>query len=343
MEWHKAPFMLKEIKIEVTHDCALSCVHCSSIAGYLSNRSIDWPACKKILDDAATMRVENVAFSGGEPLLWEHIHRAVEHATQKNMAVSIYTTGNIFNAELLLEKLYGAGLSKIMFSLYGDNSEKHESITGRLGSYNKTVAVATYCVDIGIETEFHFVPLRHNFSSLREISNRARTMGIKRVSVLRLVPHGRGAAKEVEPLSHDQNLELRRIIKELRKYGHEIRLGSPYNFLMLRKKPQCCSGIDRLTIGPDLKIFPCDAFKHILPADIGVSSDYSCLFTKSLAECWEKSPYLWAVRNYLTSDFATECSICKKLEYCRSGCLAQKYYTFGELRKCSDPMCLLRN
>jgi radical SAM protein with 4Fe4S-binding SPASM domain len=343
MEWHKPPFKLKEIKIEVTHDCMLHCVHCSSTAEETTGRIMDWTSCKKILDDATNMGVERIAFSGGEPLLWEHIQCAVEHATHRGIDVDFYTTGNAPGAENLLDKLRGAGLSRVMFSVFGADAEQHERVTVTCGSYDKTVAMIAHCVNIGIHTEFHFVPLPHNFSALQAISDRARSMGIKKVSLLRLVPQGRSAVKKVEELSHHQNLELRRIIKEVRKHGHGIRLGSPYNFLMLQENPKCCSGIDRLTIGPDLRIFPCDAFKHISPVDIGVSSNLSCLCTNSLAECWEKSPYLGAVRKYLTADFAPECTTCRKLDDCLSGCVAQKFYAYGELKKCPDPMCLLRD
>ncbi len=343
MEWHKPPFKLKEIKIEVTHDCMLHCVHCSSAAEETTGRIMDWTSCKKILDDATNMGVERIAFSGGEPLLWEHIQRAVEHATHRGIDVDFYTTGNAPGAENLLDKLRCAGLSRVMFSVFGANAEQHERVTVTCGSYDKTVAMIAHCVGMGLHTEFHFVPISNNFSSLMAIADHARRMGVKRVSVLRLVPHGRGSDKEVGELSHGQNLELRKIIKELHGCGHDIRVGSPYNFLMLREKPQCCSGIDRLTIGPDLRIFPCDAFKHVTPADIGVCADFSSLGTHSLAECWEKSPFIGAVRKYLTSDFAPECCTCKKLEDCQSGCVAQKFYAYGELKKCPDPMCLLRD
>jgi radical SAM protein with 4Fe4S-binding SPASM domain len=288
------------------------------------------------------MGIETIAFSGGEPLLWEYIREAIEKAASTGIKVYVYTTGNVPNFEKTIQQLSEAGLSKIMFSIFGTNAEQHEKVTKSYGSYNKTITAAGYCVAIGLQTEFHFVPMKHNYRALPEILSKARNMGIDRVSILRLVPQGRGASTKHEELSHDQNRELRGLIKELRSDDYDIRLGSPYNFLMLNKKPQCCAGIDRITIGPDLRIFPCDAFKHITPDDIGASSDYSSLRDHSLAECWENSSYLGAVRKYLMSDFASECSACKKLVDCRSGCMSQKFYACGELKKTADPMCLLK-
>lgn len=336
----KSPFTLRELKIEVTHDCMLQCVHCSSNAIANSGRSMEWPPCEQILDDAVAMGVKEIAFSGGEPLLWEYIQDAVEKSSRHGMETFLYTTGNVPSAQITLGNLRSAGLTRTMFSLFGINAKQHEKVTRLEGSYARTLDLASYCVGLGLETEFHFVPMSFNYRSLPGIAELARCMGVKRISVLRLVPQGRGTKEKDRQLSHPENLELRKMIITLRAAGHDIRLGSPYNFLMLRDNPRCHSGIDRMTVGPDFRIFPCDAFKHISPEEIGVISEYSDLKQYSLSECWEKSPYLGAVRKLLTTEFSNECKICPKLGSCNSGCMAQKFYTYGDLRKCPDPLCL---
>lgn len=214
-----------------------------------------WLSCEQILDDAVAMGVKEITFSGGEPLLWEHIQDAVRRASRHGMKVFLYTTGNVPNAEKALSDLNSAGLSRVMFSLFGMDADQHEKVTTVKGSYGKTLKIASYCLSIGLDTEFHFVPLSHNYRSLYGIAELARHMGVKRISVLRLVPQGRGTTQKDRQLSHSENIELRKIIRALRAVGHDIRLGSPYNFLMLREKPQCHSGIDRMTVGPDLRYF----------------------------------------------------------------------------------------
>ncbi|CAB1059156.1 hypothetical protein D1BOALGB6SA_3914 [Olavius sp. associated proteobacterium Delta 1] len=339
----KASFRLKEIKFEVTHDCLLNCVHCSSISRAESGKNMDWPTFIRVLDEAKELGVNEIAFSGGEPLLWDNIEDAVAASLSLGVHTILYTTGNAPNAEMMMRKLHAIGLDRVVFSIFGTNSGQHEAFTNHKGSFDKTIRIAKSCSSIGLIGEFHFVPLAWNYRILPEIANLAPQNGVRRISVLRLVPQGRGKDITDGQLNHSQNIELRKIIMELRLAGHDIRLGSPYNFLMLQKNPQCRSGIDRMTIGPDFRIFPCDAFKHISPKDIGVSPDFSNIREHSLRECWEKSPYLQAVRNHLTTGIGSECKACRKLEHCLSGCLAQKIYAWGELRKCRDPMCLLKN
>jgi len=335
-------FHLKEIKFEVTHDCLLNCAHCSSMSRLDSGKRMDWPTFSRVLSEAVELGVNEVAFSGGEPLLWNNVEDAISSSLNLGINTILYTTGNAPNAETMMKRIHDIGLKRVVFSIFGTDSLQHEAVTNYKGSFERTISIAEFCSNIGLNTEFHFVPLAWNYRMLPEIANLASQIGVGRISILRLVPQGRGKEMADSQLNHSQNMELRKSIIDLRLRGHDIRLGSPYNFLMLRKNPQCRSGIDRMTIGPDFRIFPCDAFKHISPEDIGANRDYQNLKVHSLMECWKKSPYLNAVRNYLLTDMATECQSCATLKECRSGCMAQKFYTHGKLVKAPDPMCLNR-
>lgn len=138
-----------------------------------------------------------------------------------------------------------------------------------------------------------------------------------------------------------QNRKLRQMILKLRKSGLDIRTGSPYNILMLNDQPKCFAAKDRLNIGPDLRIYPCDAFKQIKAEEIVGTLDFSIIKGFSLSECWDKSPFLKAVRDYLTTDFVDPCLSCAKLKMCLSGCLAQKIIATGDMHKQPDPLCML--
>jgi len=79
-----------------------------------------------------------------------------------------------------------------------------------------------------------------------------------------------------------------------------------YTYLGVIDGPCRISGyaaIDRLIIGPDPRLYPCDAFKQIGAEELVKTEEWSCLAGRSLPDCWRKSPYLEAVRTYLTTDF----------------------------------------
>jgi len=288
------------------------------------------------------MGAEDVAFSGGEPLLWPHVFDAVQAAARHRLNITVYTSGNASDFRRRATRIHDLGASRIIFSLFGATANAHERVTRRAGSLERTKHAIQVTLALGLETELHFVPMSGNYRELGDVAGLARELGACRVSVLRLVPQGRAALVRDRVLSRVQNLELRRQILTLRKtYGeHFIRTGSPYNFMMLNDKPACWAAIDRLIIGPDLRLYPCDAFKRIGVSELVGTEDWSCLVGTSLPECWMKSPYLEAVRTYLTTDFEDPCGSCESLERCVSGCLAQKAIAHSSLDKSPDPDCL---
>jgi len=334
-------FRLQEIKLEVTYRCPLTCIHCSSDAMPSSNVEMRQEDCLRILQEALAMGVERVAFSGGEPLVWNGLEDAVALASHGGMYVSLYTSGNVESAAGKLERLAKSGMKTCVFSVFGATEESHELITRKKGSYQITRAAVSAALECNLEVELHFVPLVGNFTEFSEVAKAAKSWGVSKVSVLRFVPQGRGCLIRGHALNRMQNLQLKRAIEELRAQGFSIRTGSPYNFLMLNDQPKCASGIDRLIIGPDLRIYPCDAFKQIKAEELVGTTQFSILENDSLSDCWRNSHYLNAVRRYLSTPFEEPCRSCNALSKCLSGCLAQKVIEHGHLAKKPDPMCLM--
>jgi radical SAM protein with 4Fe4S-binding SPASM domain len=296
--------------------------------------------CLRLLEQAAELGARSVTFSGGEPLGWPPLPDAVAVAVRRNLETTIYTSGNTPDFLSKAGEMHRLGVKRLVFSVFGGNPATHERVTRVAGSFEVTRRAMYAANHIGLATELHFVPMSTNYRELRDVASLAVRCGASVVSLLRLVPQGRAALLPGRVLNRLQNLELRDIIKELRGSRLAIRTGSPYNFLMLKDKPECCAAIDRLIIGPDLSIFPCDAFKRISSATLVGTDHQSNLHSCSLAECWSASPYLNAVRTYLTTDFGEPCASCRHLERCHSGCLAQKTLAQGALKKGPDPDCL---
>jgi len=340
MKYHTTPFKLREFKIEVTYRCDLNCIHCSSDAKPAHHLEISQADCEKIIIDASVIGAKDVAFSGGEPLGWTYIDNAVEMASKQGLNISIYTSGNTADFNDKAERLHRLGASRFIFSLFGSNVTSHERITRKSGSFHKTLDAMRGAIAAGLRTELHFVPMSVNYRELDDIVSLVDSLGVAVISILRLVPQGRASLLSGRALDRIQNLELRNKIIELRKSGYKIRTGSPYNFLMLNDNPGCWAAIDRLIVGPDLRIYPCDAFKRITSEEVVRSGTKSSLKETDLTDCWLHSDYFNAVRNYLTTDFSAPCNSCGSLNRCLSGCLAQKVIKYGNLAKRPDPDCL---
>lgn len=334
-------YKLKEIKLEVSYKCNLMCIHCSSEASATNCQEISKDACLKIIEKSGEMGVEKIAFSGGEPLLWPHIEEAIDRVKKHAIQVVVYSSGNVDNIETILQKLKKIGADKFIFSLFGANAITHEKITLKSGSFDKTINAIRLSVQTGLSTEIHFVPLSMNHDELESVAKLAKKLGVGQLSLLRFVPQGRGGAiADQAVLSETENYDLKKRIEKLRSTDFNVRTGSPYNFLLLNNQPKCTASIDKLTIGPDLKIYPCDAFKQLTAKKVVGNSEYSDISQHNLKECWERSYYLNKVREILKASHKEPCLSCNFLKYCRSGCLAQKILHYGEMTKKPDPQCL---
>jgi len=341
---------LKEVKIELTKDCPLACIHCSSNASSGNSVQLTRETVLSLVSQAAELHVKSIVLSGGEPLLWPWIGDAVSACELHGLHCSLYSTGINLTEDGAKEILALAkcGLNKAIFSLYSPLKEYHEEITRKIGSFNKTVGVMRAIGNGDVEREIHFVPLKRNYKHLDKLIELAKDAGIPKVSILRFVPQGRGEVlkKSREMLMHRETMELRRSIMDCREhYDVKIRLGSPYNIMMLNEDVDCIAAWRTLCIGPNGNIYPCDAFKNIEPNEIGLKDSHNNILSHSLRECWEQSEYLNAIRHYLTTPFGEPCSHCPYLEQCKSGCLAQKVLEQesiedGNIAKRPDPLCL---
>ena len=340
MDQPEQTFVLRKLKIEVSYRCHLRCLHCSSSAGEPGCVTMPWEDFRRVATEAIDMGVGELALSGGEPLLWPHTREAVALAADRDVRTCLYTSGSTRGAGRALEELKRNGLHRAIFSLLGGSASTHDAVTSVAGSFQCTLTAMRDAAEAGLVVEVHFVPLAANLAELPVAASTARRNGATRVSVLRFVPQGRGSGNGQLALSRKQNMELRSVILGLRDEEHHIRVGSPYNFLTLAEAVPCSSGVNGLTILPDLRIVPCDAFKGIPPESLGLDTSLSDVSTHSLADCWSHSPYLGMVREAQAKPLGETCNRCLSLDRCQSGCMAQKFHASRTLHGLRDPMCL---
>lgn len=334
-------YKLEELKIEVTYGCPLSCVHCSSNASAKNPLSLDPQKCLEIITQAHEMGVQEISFSGGEPLIWKGLEDCIYLCAELGIRSVIYTSGNCDSAEQIFSALAKAGLYKAIFSLYSEDEREHNRITRNRDSFRNTLKAIELCNLHKIIPEIHFVALASNCQHLEAVVTLSKSIGIKTVSVLRFVPQGRGVLiKDKDTLNKQQNLELINKIKQIKNTGFQIRTGSPFNVLMINESPQCLAAINRLIIAPDLKIYPCDAFKQIEAREIVPNPKNCSLEYANLKECWETSSYLQTIRASLEHKGTEPCSQCGFYKKCLGGCLAQKFIMSGSLNDGKDPACL---
>jgi radical SAM protein with 4Fe4S-binding SPASM domain len=311
-------YEIAELKIELTQECPLACIHCSTRSNRFAKSALPTQVVMRLLREAHDMGAKKVAITGGEPLVYADLDGVLRTASSLALATTLYTTG-IKNNNLDpidagdVSRLFSAGLVRIIFSIYAANPQIHESITG-FPSFGPTLEAVKRCVQSGLPVEFHFVPLRQNYLQFPEVVLLAQRLAVPKVSVLRFVPQGRGAKiRQSQELTTEEHRRFGRIVGEFGASGPvQVRLGAPMNILGLSHT--CCDAAqDVIVIDHRGRVFPCDAFKGMDYAD----PIYGSVLDNSLQSVWQRSNYLGAVR-HLHAERRDGCSSCP------TGCLAQE-------------------
>ncbi len=335
---------LHELKIELTQECPLACIHCSTNSSRKQRSSLPEAVVLRLLREGAELGVRKVVLTGGEPLVSATLPKAVQLARSLGIAVTVYTTGIVDNSltpmpASLAVSLAALGLNRFIFSIYSDRADVHESIT-RYGTHRATLSAIRTAIATGLPVEMHFVAMQRNFRDLPGVVNLAESLGVETLSVLRFVPQGRGRTiAGRDDLSQEDFRSLAETIIRLRTEHPSlvIRAGSPLNILGIGHTP-CNAAQDVLVINHRGDIFPCDAFKNVRFLD----DRWGSVLYSSLTEVWRQSLFLNKVRQVLAAEKGSTCQSCSWSRSCQSGCLAQKVVREGwESTDQPDPACLL--
>ena len=253
--------MLKEIKIELTNKCTRNCKHCSSNAtNNIDNlKELDFDSVYKIITEAKVMGVEDIVFTGGEPLMYDSLSELVELTSKLEMKSTIYTFA--YRTDETLNKykhLINLGLNKIVYSLADSLSDEKD-----ISIYNNEEFFDKVFEENDAKLGFHYTVSKDSYSKFKDVIISAINTFKSRkyfdkVSLLRFVPHGKGTT--YMDLSKEQLTDIKNFYLNFAD-KNRIRLGSPWNILGIENSP-CIIADEIMIIGFDGIAYPCDSIKY---------------------------------------------------------------------------------
>lgn len=258
---------LKELVMDITNKCPMSCLHCSANSSPALNRFISYEKAVEIISDARGLGVEILSLTGGEPLLHPRLPDMISYAYQIGCTdIRLFTSG--FGV-CDWGALKSAGLKKVFFNLQAANAELHDHIASTKGSFNMVMKQVVEAKRVGLYVGFHFVPMKPNWRELPEVVKLAKKLNVDEVGVLRFVPQGRGLTNiHILQLDSDEFSSFLRMVSELLKNNGRawIRMGCPFNALAgliteWRKK-KCPAADEMCHVLIDGSVAPCSAFKY---------------------------------------------------------------------------------
>lgn len=212
------------VYLELTRACNLKCIHCLNNSGIKQKDELTKEDLLKLIKNFSSHGVQEIRFTGGEPLLFNGIYDLIRFATEEGICTSLGTNGTLVTKEVA-KKLKESGLKKVVVSIDG-NKKTHDKIRGKK-NYQKAMNGLKYLKQNDINVRVNSVIMKSNMDDVIKL---AKKMSRKKITIFirRFILSGRGKHLENNMLNKkDYDYVRNKLQKELTKKtyvnGHYLR------------------------------------------------------------------------------------------------------------------------
>lgn len=205
------------LQVHPTRHCNLACAHCYTSSGPKVREALALERLTACIDDAVALGYQQLAVSGGEPLLYPALLELLQHARSRGMLTTLTTNGMLATADRFgpLAPL----LDVVAISIDGIPAD-HDEIRRCQGAFARTVANLEVVRASGVAFGFIFTLTQHNVDSLEFVVRLAAEHGARSVQVHPLTLVGRATATMSE--ARPDALELTAALVESERLGASL-------------------------------------------------------------------------------------------------------------------------
>jgi len=313
---------------EITRECNLNCRHCLSSSGQETPGELNLEECLAIADQLATVRVFEINFGGGEPLLKSFFLPLLDYIHRRGIVTCISTNGTVLTDEAV-DFFTDNPLINIQVSLDGATPEVNDMIRGQ-GTFYRIINGVERLAGRNISLSINTVVTSLNFGQLGQLKELAQSLGA-RLRVSRFRPSGR--AKDVWERLRLNSSQIQELAVWLNQ-DHSILTGDSFFPITSEDRKELglnMCGACKLTccIDPFGSVYPCAFLQE--PEFCAGS-----LKERSFKEIWDGAPVF---HNFRKLEPAS-CRQCPRFDTCHGGCPAVAYFIRKDLDS-PDPECLI--
>ncbi len=312
--------------IEVTDFCNFNCEWCYAASGYECNierHQMSFEQVKMLIDHLSDSNVKQVTFSGGEPTIYPYIKESISYAKNKGMVVHMNTNCYVLDKKKLKD-LMDCGLSQIETNIDSIHPEKHDTIRGKSGSFEKTIETLKNAVEMDLTCVVQTVMTKHNEDEIMDIVKLAKSVGVHRYRLWDVMPSGTALGKsDIRP--SDYLAMVKKVDEFASKTGAQsLESGEPLFPLDYKTKL-------------DVIDFPCVCACGLL-INISTKGDvYFCATYRkplyNIFEAIENGENIAEFHKLKLAEFLKKegtpqkCTSCRFFDRCGGGCLTRRGYT----------------
>jgi MoaA/NifB/PqqE/SkfB family radical SAM enzyme len=212
----------KTLSIEVTTECNSACSHCFVHAGMEKPSNLPLNVVKDIISEGHDLGYGNLHLTGGEPLLWDGLFKAIDSAVDLGYRSIFLNTNGTLLTQKLAKQLASYKNLKMSISLEG-REPLHDRVRGK-GSYQQTVKGIENALDAGINLCIFTTVRKSLFSYLSHFVFEVYESfpGISHLTFIQLI-RVKGDAFDLseELLTPDDFIKLVQAASLLNVYGHK--------------------------------------------------------------------------------------------------------------------------
>lgn len=173
--------MLSVFWLVLTYSCNNRCLPCYAEPTHFENCQMPFSYAAEILDSMRKSGMHRCILIGGEPTLYPHLTDLIRIANNLKIKTILVTNGRKLKSERYLKSLIDAGITRIVISIEGSNSNIHNTIT-QTKSFNDTVSAIQNCVNMECEVCSLTTIQSINISDCINIPSFLQGLGMKNIS-----------------------------------------------------------------------------------------------------------------------------------------------------------------
>lgn len=201
---------------EMTQACALACRHCRAEAVPFPD-----PQELTLAEGMAFLQqirdfgnpLPHLILTGGDPLEREGLFDLIDRARALGIGVSITPAATPKLTRDLLARLKQQGVEGLGLSLDGSTAERHDSIRGVPGTFDRTLQALRWAGDLGMPIQVNTLMAAETAGDAPAVFSLLKDFAVTRWSLFFLISVGRG--KVLQPLTPGEGENLMKWVYEI--------------------------------------------------------------------------------------------------------------------------------
>lgn len=274
------------IFLEITRSCNLFCKHCFNASGRKMDEEMEFEKQAVVINDCAVSGVQEIRFTGGEPMVFNRIYDLIHIASKNNLRVSMGTNGTLIDQESAA-KLSLCGLNMVIISI--DGTEKsHDAVRGQ-GNFQKSIKGIMNLRKQGINVRVNIVAMKSNIGDIPKMVEFFHKLGVN-IFVRRFIPLGRSTDNVAAFLLNQE--EYKHLRNEIEMYleeptgnvrGHYLKEDNVVMRIQLPFTRRSCSAGQRALV-----IDPCGNIQLCGFMDQKSVNFFGNITDESLSQIWRR-------------------------------------------------------